>query len=184
MKKSLLAMAALSAMGLSAAAGFARQRCDGEPQRGECRMFLDALGLLSDAQAVTADAYTTNTIDLGNPTPKNEIGNGEPMCLLFTVDVAADGTTTDETYTFNVVQSENANLSSHDVLAARTIGYATLVAGYQFVVPIPPGSVTKRYLGGQYDVGGTTPTITCTCALMPMSMVEKRKYYAKGYTVS
>jgi hypothetical protein len=42
-------------------------------------MFIDSFLLLSDSQAVTADAASTNTIDLGNVSPKRDIGNGEPM---------------------------------------------------------------------------------------------------------
>lgn len=149
-------------------------------------MILDALLLLSDAQAFAATGFSTNTIDLGNPTPKNDIGNGEPMCLCFNVDVAADFTTTDETYRFDLVQSANANLSAPDVLLSMTVSAASsgLAAGKQVVVPIPPGVITKRFVGAQMTLGGTTPSITVTASLMPLSMVDKRKDYANGYTVN
>jgi hypothetical protein len=144
-------------------------------------MFLDAYNLLSDAQAVTADAYSTNTIDLGASSPARQIGDGEPMAVVFTVDVALAGTT--PTIVFNVVDSANANLSSHTVLVASK-SYSALAAGAQVVLPIPPGLPTARYLGAYYDVGGTTPTITLTAALMPLSMIDKRKDYADGITIS
>jgi hypothetical protein len=148
-------------------------------------MYIDALLLLSDAQAVTADAVSTNTIDLGNVTPKRAIGTGEPMGIVFTVDVAADATTGDETYSFEVIQSAAAALSSPDVIATLTLAAATLVAGYQFVIPIPPGFPTKRYLGVNYNVGGTTPTITVTAALMPLSMASVAPvHYADAITIS
>lgn len=150
-------------------------------------MILDAQTLLSDAQAVTADAASTNTIDLGNVTPKNDIGNGEPLVAVFTVDVAADATTGDETYEFQVIQSANADLSSPDILVKTDTSYitrATLIAGYQLVLPIPPGLVTKRYLGAYYNVGGTTPTITVTASVVPQSFVPKIKSYADGFTIS
>jgi hypothetical protein len=150
-------------------------------------MFLDAFLLLSDAQAVSVDAVSTNTIDLGNPTVKNRIGSGEPMAILITVDVSADGTTGDETYAFEVIQSANANLSSADVLVRRAFlagQHTQLVAGTRLVLGVPPGTPTKRYLGVNYDVGGTTPSITVTAALMPQSMAEESvTHYAKGYTV-
>lgn len=139
---------------------------------------------LSDAQAVTADAVSTNTIDLGNPTVKNEIGAGEPVSVVVTVDVGADFTTGDETYAFQLIQSANANLSSPDVLEVRTLTAAQLVAATQVVIPIPIGAVTKRYLGLNYDVGGTTPTMTITAFVQPNSMIQQHKVYAKGYTVS
>jgi hypothetical protein len=150
-------------------------------------MFLDALLLVSDLQAVTVDAVSTNTIDLGNPTVKNAIGSGEPLAFLITVDVAADFTTTDETYSFEVIQSANANLSSPDVLVARTYinaQAAELAAGKRVIIAIPPGKPDKRYLGINYNTGGTTPTITVTAALMPLAMAEESlRNYAKGYSV-
>lgn len=147
-------------------------------------MFLDALGLLSDFQAVTVTAFSTNTIDLGNVTPKNKIGDGEPMAILVTVDVSADFTTTDETYAFDVVDSPNANLSAPVILARYTRTAAQLVAGSIHVFPVPPGSPTNRFFGLQYTTGGTTPTITVTSALVPQALADKIRMYAKGYTIS
>jgi hypothetical protein len=147
-------------------------------------MLLDAQLLLSDAQAVTADAASTNTIDLGDVTPKRVIGDGEPMALVIVVDVAADATTGDETYEFQLIESANANLSSPDIILAKSVAAASLTAGAKVVIPVPPGSPVKRYLGAYYNVGGTTPTITCTAFLQPLSMVEKRVLYANGYSIS
>jgi hypothetical protein len=147
-------------------------------------MFLDALGLVSDAQAVTADAYSTNTVDLGNVNPDREIGTGEPVGFGLSIDVAADATTGDETYTFIVVQSDNADLSSHDALASYTLTAAQLAAGALFFLEIPIGFPTKRYVGIRYDVGGTTPSVTATAWLTARSMFSKlAKAYARNYTV-
>lgn len=138
-------------------------------------MILDALLLLSDAQAVTTDAASTNTIDLG--AVNQRIGSGKPLVVLFTVDVAADITTGDETYSFQVIQSAAANLSSPDVLQARTILAADLKAGASQVVGIPIGTPSKRYLGAFYDTGGTTPTLTITAAVIPQDFVARQDYY-------
>lgn len=147
-------------------------------------MYLDALLLVSDAQAVTADAYSTNTIDLGNVTPKRQIGTGEPMGFGLSVDVAADFTTGDETYSFLVVQSANADLSSHDVLATYTFTAAQLAAGALWFLPIPEATPTKRYIGLRYDVGGTTPTITVTAWLTARELFSIAPvHYAKGYAI-
>lgn len=143
-------------------------------------MFLDALLLLSDAQAISADAYSTNTIDLGNSTVKRRIGTGEPMALAIQVDVAADHTDGDETYAFQLLQSANADLSSGDIIELRTISYADLTAGKILYLNLPPGQPTKRYIGLYIDVGGTTPTITLTAWLTPLSMIEQRTDYAIG----
>src|SRR5262245_1335216 len=143
-------------------------------------MFIDALNLLSDAQALSATGFTTNTIDLGNITPKRDIAVGEPMCIAYHVEVtaAAGGT-----FVFEFVQSANADLSSPDVLATMTVVAATLVAGYKFYLPLPSQAITKRYIGGRYTLGGTTPTITVSAEVQPLSMVQNDKTYAKGYTI-
>lgn len=147
-------------------------------------MYLDKELLLCDAQAFDPDAASTNTIDLGNVTPKIDIGIGEPMVLCIQVDVAADHTTGNETFEFQFIQSANADLSSPDNLISRTIDYTLLTAGSVHYIPIPPGAITKRYIGMFFNGGGTTPTITVTAWLALQSMIDKRAVYAKGYTIS
>lgn len=159
-------------------------------------MFLDSQNLFSDAQAITADAVGTNVIDLS---VDRSIGVGEPMAVLFTVDVAADQTTGDEDYTFEVEYASNAAQSTGRQLIGRRAfesGTPTapaqdadlLVAGFQFSIPIPKTklSESERYLGIRYDVTGTTPTITVTAALVPMSMLDGNvgAQYTSGFTVS
>lgn len=157
-------------------------------------MFLDAQTLFSDAQAVTASAVGTNVIDLSLD---RSIGNGEPMAVLFSVDVAADQTTGDEDYTFDVEYASNAAQSTGRQLIGRRVfesGTPTapaqdadlLVKGFQFYIPVPPTklSESERYLGIRYTVAGTTPTITVTSALVPLSFVDKYNTYASGYSIT
>lgn len=145
-------------------------------------MYVDAQQLFSDAQAVTADAVGTNVIDLSID---RSIGTGEPMAVVFVVDVAADQTTGDEDYTFDVeYASDAAQTTARKLIGRRVFESGTptapamdadlLVAGFKFVIPIPPTvlSESERYLGIRYDVTGTTPTITCTAFLQPMSMID------------
>lgn len=145
-------------------------------------MYVDAQQLFSDAQAVTADAVGTNVIDLS---ADRSIGTGEPMAVVFVVDVAADQTTGDEDYTFDVeYASDAAQTTARKLIGRRVFESGTptapamdadlLVAGFKFVIPIPPTvlSESERYLGIRYDVTGTTPTITCTAFLQPMSMID------------
>ncbi len=147
-------------------------------------MYVDAFGLVSDSQAVTATAFSTNTIDLSNATVKRQIGTGEEVGFGVNVEVAADFTSGNETYTFEVVQSANADLSSPDVIGSVTHTAATLVAGYLFFLPIPIGQPTKRYIGLRYTVGGTTPTITVSAWLGAQSMFSVPPvHYPKNYAV-
>lgn len=157
-------------------------------------MIIDYNLLFSDAQAVTADAVGTNVIDLS---VASSISAGEPMAVVFVVDVAADQTTGDEDYTFDVEYATNAAQSTGRQLIGRRVfesGTPTapaqdadlLVAGFMFAIPVPPVSASEdeRYLGIRYDVTGTTPTITCTSFLIPQSMLDTHKVsYANGYTI-
>jgi hypothetical protein len=147
-------------------------------------MHLDKYLMISDSQALTGTAYSQNSIDLGNVTPKNEIGAGEPMALVVNVEVAADHTTGDETYQIDVIQSANENLSSETALAGAVISYSLLTAGAVIVIPIPPGSVTARYLGAKFTLGGTSPSMTVSAFVTPLQMTGKNKVYASGYAVS
>lgn len=144
-------------------------------------MLLDAQLLFSDAQAVTADATSTNVLDLG---ASRNLFDGEPLAVVIVVDVAADGTTTDETYEFEIHTDDNSSLSSSTQILAHAIGYAALTAGSKHILPIPVGASLERYLGLKYDVGGTSPSITVTAFLQPLSMIQKDKSYADNITIS
>lgn len=144
-------------------------------------MIIDSQHLFSDAQAITADAASTNYIDLG---VARNLFDGEPMAVVLIVDVAADGTTTDETYEFQIETDGDSAFGSPTDLLAHSIGYAALTAGSQHILPIPVGAAVERYLRVYYNVGGTTPTITVTAFLQPLSMVSKIKSYADNITIS
>ena len=157
-------------------------------------MFLDGQLQFSDSQAVTADAVGTNVIDLA---VDRSIGNGEPMAVVFTVEVAADQTTGDEDYTFDVeYASDAAQTTGRQLIGRRVFESGTpgapaqdadlLVAGFSIVIPIPPTklSESERYLGIRYDVTGTTPTITCSAHLVPLSMIDATNDYADGFLIT
>ncbi len=158
-------------------------------------MIIDNNLLFSDAQALTTTgAVATNVIDLS---VARSIGAGEPMAVVFVVDVTADQTTGDEDYTFDVEFATNAGQTTGRQLIGRRVfesGTPTapaqdadlLVAGYMFAIPIPSvsSSEDELYLGVRYTLAGTTPTITCTSFLLPMSMIDSHKVsYANGYTI-
>lgn len=158
-------------------------------------MILDSQQMFSDSQAITADAVGTNVIDLSQD---RSIGTGEPMAVVFVVEVAADQTTGDEDYTFDVeYASDAAQTTGRQLIGRRVFESGTptapaqdadlLVAGFKFAIPIPPTALSEseRYLGIRYDVTGTTPTITCSAYLMPLSMVEVGvNTFADGVTIT
>jgi len=157
-------------------------------------MILDAQAQFSDSQAVTASAVGTNVIDLSQD---RSMGVGEPMAVVFTVEVAADQTTGDEDYTFDVEYSGNAAQSSGRELIGRRVfesGTPTapaqdadlLIAGFQFSIPIPPTDLSEsdQFLGIRYVTAGTSPTITMSAHLVPMSSIQKANVYNDSIVIS
>lgn len=135
---------------------------------------------VSSAQAVTTTAVSTDKIDLLSA---REIGEGADLFFVFSVGTAFAGGTS---ITFQIVTDDNANLSSPTVIAASAaIVTASLTAGAQFVVPIPPqiASLGERYLGVQYTVVGTYSAGTITADVVH-NIQDGKKFYASGFTVA
>ena len=158
-------------------------------------MILDALAQFSDSQALTATALATNVIDLGSV--DRNIGTGEPMAVVFNVEVSADQTTGDEDYQFDVETASDAAITTARKLLGRRIFESgtpaapfedadLLVQGFVFVIPIPYGGLAEaeRFLAVRYTLAGTTPTITVSAHLVPLSFVQKTVDYPKGYVIS
>lgn len=145
-------------------------------------MILDLQNRISAAQALTATALGTNAIDLSS-TGRN-IADGEPMGIMLTVNVAADHTTGNETYELDIITDGDSALGSPAVVDTHVIDYTKLTAGARLFFPLPVGVALERYLGINYVLGGTNPTVTVTADLMPQSMVDKYKAYPAGYSIS
>lgn len=117
---------------------------------------------LSEDQAITATAVSTNVIDLGvRGTPifgnqlHGDIGKGKELPLLCTVTEDFDNLTS---LTVTLETSDNADLTSSTVLVSQTTALADLVAGKRLLPRVIPDGVTGRYLGVRYTVTGTAPT--------------------------
>lgn len=142
-------------------------------------MITDAFLRVSDAQAITADAASTNTIDLS---VARDVGEGKQLFMVFTVTEAFNNLTS---LALQVITSANADLSSSTVRGATSVALASLTAGSQFVVPLPPlvGSLGQRYLGAYYDVTGTNPSTGKVTADIVETIQDGKKYYASGFSV-
>lgn len=142
-------------------------------------MILDKLLQVSTEQAITTTAVSTDTIDLGTA---RDVGAGEDSYMVFTVkEVFAGGTSV----IFNIITSDNADLSSGTVLAASAAQLtAALVVGKQVVLRLPAqiDSTGKRYLGASYTVSGTY-TAGKVDADITLDLQDGKKYYGSGYTV-
>ena len=132
---------------------------------------VDARLECSDAQALTASADSTNVIDLTGTAL--QVGAGQPLYMHFNVTVAADNTTGDETYSFGVATGAATSLGT--VLASRAIVATTLVAGYNFSIAVPSTGVL-RYIGAEYVLAGTSPTITVDAYLSDREVYSWQSY--------
>lgn len=113
-------------------------------------MLLDKENLFSDAQAITADAASTNVIDMKGKI--KEVAFGKPLPLLIQVVETFAGVTSASSVEIKIQTDDNAAFSSPTTLA--TTGAITadkLIEG--FVAPInfiPKGN--EGYMRLYYDV--------------------------------
>ena len=110
-------------------------------------MFIDKLLQVSNEQAVTVSAASTDAIDFGQANP--DIGMDDRSNLVITVDEAAAASGA-ATVTFSVQDSAD-NSTFADVAVTAAIGKATLVAGAQVVIPMP--TKLRRYCRAYYTIG-------------------------------
>lgn len=109
-------------------------------------MIIDKALQVSNEQAVTVSAASTDVIDLGQTNPN--LGLNDHTSLAITVDTAAtaDGAAT---VTFSLQDSAD-NSSFADVVATAAIAKAALTAGAQIVLPMP--TKLRRYVRVYYTV--------------------------------
>jgi hypothetical protein len=129
-------------------------------------MIYDKQGLFSDAQAITADAGSTNTIDLGaTGTPYGasaalirDIGKGDcGIPISITVTETFNNLTSLQV---SVQTDDNSGFSSPSTrVLSELIPLSGLTAGstVSAIITFPEGT-KERYVRLFYDVTGTAPT--------------------------
>lgn len=126
-------------------------------------MIQDNTLLLSDAQAIVADAASTNVIDLGaTGTPfgssialTRDIGIGDCVPLSVRVVETFNNLTSLQVQ----VQTSPDNAAWTTIEGGAVVAAADLVAGYQFDVPYRfPQGTKARYVRLNYDITGVAPT--------------------------
>lgn len=108
-------------------------------------MFIDRNLQVSNEQAVTSSAASTDVIDFGQASPDAGIAD---LYAVITTDEAATASGS-ATVTFSVQDSAD-NSTFADVAVTAAIGKATLVAGFQHVIPLP--TKLRRYCRLYYTV--------------------------------
>ncbi len=142
-------------------------------------MITDKLLRVSEDQALTTTAVSTNTIDLS---VARDMGEGQELFMNFAVTAALTGGTSVK---FEVIQSASADLSSPTVIGSTdAVVSASLVAGYNTAVRVNPqiGSKGQRYIGARYTISGTYSAGTVTADVVA-SIQDGKKFYASGFTV-
>jgi hypothetical protein len=113
--------------------------------------------LLSDAQAITATAASTNIIDLG-PVQNGivrDIGKGRPIPLLIQVVEAFNNLTS---LTVSLQVDGDSAIGSPKTVWSETIPLANLTVGRVIVPEYITRGTDERYLRLNYTVTGTAPT--------------------------
>jgi len=143
-------------------------------------MITDKLLRVSEDQAITTTAFSTNTIDLS---VARDVGEGTALYMNFAVTTAlANGTSVK----FEVITSASANLGSPTVIGSSdAVLTAALTIGKNVVVRINPQIASKgqRYLGARYTVAGTFNAGAVTADVVE-TIGDGRKFYASGFTVA
>lgn len=111
--------------------------------------------LLSNAQAITATAVSTNIHDLGPLRITRDIGKGKPIPLLIQVVEAFNNLTS---LTVALQVDDNSAFSSAKTVWSSTIVLADLKAGRVVVPEFITRGTDEQFLRLNYTVTGTAPT--------------------------
>lgn len=143
-------------------------------------MLIDVQGLLSDNQAVTATAFSTNQFDQGANAPRRNLGRKELRLIIETLEtVTAAGAAT---VTFELGEADDAAGTNFTAFyTTPAIPKATLVAGYNPVDMPLPDTGSRRMLMVRYTVATGPLTAGKFTAVLVLS-TDHQRIYTDGYT--
>jgi hypothetical protein len=135
-------------------------------------------------QAITADAASTNTLDLGSA---RDIGAGDYIKFVFVVTEAFA-----TMVSMNIkIQSSADDSSFVDLLISPLLLTATLIVGAElsYMLPKkqlndPAGGTPNRYLRAYYDVNTSATAGAILAYIVPEGDEDQRVNYPANYTVA
>lgn len=141
-------------------------------------MLIDRQTLLSDKQAVTVTAFTSDQYDTGNVSPARNLGRAglRAVVTVSTTALAAGAATV----AFELIEADDAAGTNANVLfSSGPIPKANLTAGAKpFDVPIPDHN--KRFLLGRYTVA-TGPLTAGVFSFGLLTGSDYQRAYPGGY---
>ena len=130
---------------------------------------------LSVAQAFTATAVSTNAFE--KQSAAQDLSIGRRMALLVMPTVAAG---VGSTHVLAAIQADDAALTSNvEVLGQITVAAADLIPGAEFEIPIPQGTMTRKYIGFRNSISGFTETVSLDVYLVPQDEIAMYKSFPK-----
>lgn len=146
-------------------------------------MYIDKFAELSDNQAVTATAISTNVMDLNPAFKLNsgvDIGTGQDVYLVVQADAAATAAGA-ATVVLTLESSAAAGLTSSTVhYTSATWALTDLTAGKTLVAIKLPSGTYLRYLGVRYTVS-TGPLTAGSFSAFLTTDIQAYRAYAKNY---
>lgn len=130
---------------------------------------------ISNAQAITATAVSTDVIDAGatkNPAIGRDLGGGTPLFLEVTI---AQTFTAAGAATLTIALQDSAdNATFNDVLSLPVLALSNLTVGTRFYIPLP--AKLRRYLRANYTVATGPMTAGIVNAQIVDGMTVERSY--------
>lgn len=140
---------------------------------------LDATNRYSSSQALSATAASTNVID---HTLDRDMGIGEVLTAIISVEVALDATDANETYSAVVQTDSVVGFGSATTLATFPTMTRGDAVGTQYKVDFAADKNMKQFTRINYTLGGTTPSGTVSAWLTDRKSLDQRNEYADGIT--
>lgn len=142
-------------------------------------MYVDSQLLFSDAQAITAAAGSTNTIDFG---AVRDIGVGEQLYVVALLDVAMTDSGSDSTLAV-ALETDSTTTFTPDATRTLFTFSAASAAGTVKYAALGPDDINLQYARLYYTPANGNLTTGSVTAFITKD-IQKYKAYADNVTIS